>query len=220
VRGSPPRKESTASGATLTEDMGPSPAALRLTLVALAALTGAAGSSASAAEPSDELRVYKPVADTYVTAARGRTNFGRSRVLRVDASPETTAFLRFRLKQPEDPAESITLLLRPTSLGRARYAVRQVENDQWRERRLTYATAPHPSMRFVSSRPVRRGAWSAVDVTAFVQPDGGEEVTLAITTHGTRAIAFGSRESRSGPRLVVRTDDGEQDDVLDAILRH
>jgi hypothetical protein len=196
-------------------------AAVGTTLVALAALLGAARSSASAAEPQDELRVYKPVADTYVTAARARTNFGRSRALRVDAAPETTAFVRFRLKRTAVPAESITLLLRPTSLGRPRYAVRQVENDDWRERRLTYATAPHPSMRFVSSRPIRRGAWSAVDVTAFVQPEGGEEVTLAITTHGTRAISFGSRESRFGPRLVVRTDDGEPDDlVLDRVLQH
>ena len=198
--------------------MGLSYAAPRTTLVALAALIGAAGSSASAATPMDGYRVYKPVADTYVTAAHVRANFGLSRVLRVDASPETTAFVRFRLKRTTEPAASVTLLLRPGSPGRARYAVRRVEDNEWRERRLTHATAPHPSLRFASSRPVRRGAWSAVDVTSFVA--GDEEVSLAITTHGRQEISFGSRESQSGPRLVVRTDDGELDDlVLDAILR-
>jgi hypothetical protein len=200
--------------------MGPFFAAFRLTLVAMVALIGAAGPSASAAGPSDELRVYKPVADTYVTAARARTNFGRSHALQVDASPETTAFVRFRLKPTAQPV-SVTLLLRPTSPVRARYAVRPVEDNEWRERRLTYAKAPHPSLRFVSSRPVRRGVWSAVDVTAFVVPDDDEEVSLAITTHGKHAISFGSRESETGPRLVVMTDDGDLDDLVhDAFLHY
>ena len=119
--------------------MGLSYVAPRITLVALAALIGAAGSSASAATPMDGYRVYKPVADTYVTATRARANFGRSRVLRVDASPETTAFVRFRLKRLTAPAASVTLLLRPGSPGRARYAVRRVEDNEWRERRLTYS---------------------------------------------------------------------------------
>ena len=140
----------------------------RITLVALAALVGAAGSPASTASSLDQFRVYKPVADTYVTAARARANFGRSRALRVDASPETMALVRFRLKGTPAPATSVTLLLRPAGPARARYAVRRVEDNEWRERRVTYATAPGPSMRFIASRPVRRGAWSAVDVTAFV----------------------------------------------------
>jgi hypothetical protein len=57
----------------------------RITLVAFAALIGAAGSSA--ATPMDGFRAYKPVADTYVTAARARANFGHSQALRVDGSP-------------------------------------------------------------------------------------------------------------------------------------
>ena len=88
----------------------------------------------------DGFRVYKPVADTYVTAARAHANFGRLRMLRVDGSPEKTAFLGFRLKRTPAPAASVTLLLRPRSPGRARYAVRRVEENEWRERRLTYAT--------------------------------------------------------------------------------
>jgi hypothetical protein len=196
--------------------MGLSYPALRTTLVAFAALIGAAGSSA--ATPMDGFRVYKPVADTYATAARARANFGRSRALRADRSPETTAFVRFRLKRTTAPGASVTLLLRPGSPGRSRYAVRRVEDNDWQEGRLTYATAPHPSLRFASSRPVRRGAWSAVDVTSLVAADD-EEVTLAITTHGRQEISFGSRESRSGPRLVVRTSDEPGDLDLGAILR-
>jgi hypothetical protein len=84
--------------------MGLSYAAPRTTLVAFAVLIGAAGSCAAAATPMDGCRVYKPVADTYVTATRARANFGRSRALRVDGFPETTAFVRFRLKRTTAPA--------------------------------------------------------------------------------------------------------------------
>ena len=191
----------------------------RITLVALAASIGAAGSSASAASPQEKFRVYKPVADTYVTAARAGANFGRVRTLRVDASPETTAFVRFRLPRTASPAASVTLLLHSRSSGRASYAVHRVADNEWRERRLTYATAPDPSPRFTASRSMRGGDWSAVDITSFVAPAGGKEVSLAITTRGGREISFDSRESRSGPRLVMRAEDGELDDlVLEALL--
>ena len=200
--------------------MGRSHSFARITLVALAASIGAAGSSASAASRLEEFRVYEPVADTYVTSARARANFGRNPALRVDASPQATAFVRFRLPRTATPAGSITLLLHSRSAW-ATYAVRRVANSAWRERRLTYATAPDPSLRFTSSLPVRRGDWSAVDVTSFVARNGGEDVTLAITTRGRQEISFGSRESRSGPRLVMRAENGELDDVvLEALLRN
>ena len=166
----------------------------------------------------DGYRVYKPVADTYVTATRARANFG-ARVLRVDASPETTAFVRFRLKRLTAPAASVTLLLRPRSPGRARYAVRRVEDNKWRERRLTYATAP---IRHYGSRPhaqsdVEPGAQS----TSRPSSRRAMKRSASRSRHGRPEISFGSRESQSGPRLVVRTDDGELNNlVLDAILRH
>lgn len=180
-----------------------------VTLVSLAALVGGA-STASAEKPTDELLVHEPVADTYVTAARPLANFGHSPALRVDSAPEARAFIRFRLRRMGGDIASVTLLLRPTSGRGARYAVREVSKE-WRERRLTYVTAPEPSLRYVSSRPVRSGAWSAVDVTSFLDSRGGKEITLAITTRSSREIAFGSRESRFGPRLVVRTDKGKED---------
>jgi hypothetical protein len=164
------------------------------------------------------LRVYKPTADTYVTSVRPRQNFGRSSVLRVDGAPESAAFLRFRMKRPKAEIESVTLLLHPQNGARGRYAVRLVAEDDWAERRLTYATAPQLSMRYVSSQPVRRGVWSAIDVTSFVDDD---EVNLAITKRGAAALAFGSRESRDGPRLVVRYAEhgAVEEQVLGALRR-
>ncbi|HEX7254845.1 MAG TPA: DNRLRE domain-containing protein [Gaiellaceae bacterium] len=193
-------------------------------LVALATAAAAASlaTGASAAKaPKTEFRALKPVADTYVTAARPRTNFGSAAVLRVDGAPEATAYLRFRLKGIPGEITSVTLLLRPVTAGRASYAVRQVGEGHWRERRLTYVNAPEPSLRYASSKPIRRGVWSAIDVTSFVASAGSEEIGLAITTRGSRELSFGSRESQNGPRLVVRFErPGHLNDrVLDALGR-
>jgi hypothetical protein len=179
--------------------------ALGLPALATAALTAAAASGAAPTEdgPAAKIRAYKPVADAYVTAARPSTNYGKARTLRVDGAPKATSFLRFELKNLRGKITSVTLLLRPTTAARAGFAVRRVYEDEWRERGVTYANAPQPSSRYTAAKAVRQGAWSAIDVTPFV--NGGGELSLAVTTRAAQALSFGSRESTHGPRLVVRT---------------
>ena len=188
-----------------------SPAARRFTLglpalatVAVTAAT-AAGAAAAPSGPAVRMRAFKPVADSYVTAAHPRGNYGRAQVLRVDGAPEATAYLRFDLRKLRGDITSVTLLLHPTTATRRGFAVRRVYENAWHERRLTYATAPRPSLRYTAAKPVRRGVWSAIDVTPFVS--GGGELSLAVTTRAAQALSFGSRESTHGPRLVVRTDE-------------
>jgi hypothetical protein len=178
----------------------------RLSVVATIAAAALAVTGSAPAEkgPAAEIRAFKPVADTYVSAARPRTNFGRARVLRVDGAPETTAYLRFDVRKASASIASVTLLLRSRTEARASFAVRGVDDDDWRERRLTYANAPRLSRRYAASKPVRRGTWTAVDVTPFVE-DGEAEVSLAVTTRARRELSFGSRESSHGPRLVIRS---------------
>jgi hypothetical protein len=150
-----------------------------------------------------EIRAFSPEADTYVTAARPETNFGSSRLLRADGVPKQTVFLRFRLGKLIGEIASVTLLLHTQAGARANYQVRRVYIDAWRERRLTFENAPRLSLRYVSSKPVRKGIWSAVDVTSFITDD--VVVSLAVTTTSVRGVVFESRESNHGPRLVVRT---------------
>lgn len=186
-------------------------------VVATVTTTVAGGAWAAKESASDEIRVFKPVGDTYVTASRPSTNFGGSAVLRVDGSPEATAYVRFELKKIRGKTKGVVLLLHARTAGRSRYAVRRVRDDDWRENRLTYETAPELSLRYSSSRRVSLGAWTAVDVTSFVR--GGGDVSLAITTTGMKQLVFGSRESRDGPRLVVRSHDDDLDDLLEALHR-
>jgi hypothetical protein len=193
-----------ARSPTVRHQPQPGLAAAGLLVAAALGLTGAAAATEA---PPPEIRAFKPVADTYASAARPRTNFGRARVLRVDGAPEKTAYLRFDIGNTRGGVDSVTLLLRSHSEARASFAVRGVNDDDWRERRLTYANAPRLSLRYTASKPVRRGVWTAVDVTPFVE-DGDSEVSLAVTTRAHRELTFGSRESRYGPRLVIRSGDG------------
>lgn len=168
------------------------------------ALAVAGGSAGAHGKQSTELLAIKPEADTYVSADRPRMNFGRSRSLRADGSPQATAYLRFPLDQLNGQITSVTLLLHAQTGRRTSYQVRRAYRDQWRERRLTFENAPRLSLRYASSKPVRRGAWNAVDVTSFVTEDLSE-VSLAVTTKSPLGIVFQSRETKHGPRLVVRT---------------
>jgi hypothetical protein len=188
-----------------------------LAAAATAALTTVAG-AATGTPPETGIRAFKPVADTYVSSSRPRTNFGDETLLHVDGAPETTAYLRFRIKKLSGHITSVTLLLHSRRATRTSFGVRVVRENEWREQRMTYATAPQPSLRYAASKPVQVGAWNAVDVTPFV--DGGGEVSFALTTHGRRELAFWSREARRGPRLVVRTEDTDDggSHVIDAVL--
>jgi hypothetical protein len=164
----------------------------------------AAADGAQAAAERTKIRAIPPEADTYVSAEEPDRNFGGSRVLRADGSPQATTYLRFRLRGKDRSILGATLILHAHSGDRTGFAVRRVPMNDWRERALTFATAPKPSLRYASAKPVRRGAWSAVDVTTFVG-DTDEAVTLAVTTRSPDGVAFRSRESRQRPMLVVRT---------------
>jgi hypothetical protein len=169
----------------------------------VAAFAGAAGAHGTG---MPDIRAFSPEADTYVSEAAPDANFGRSLLLRACGSPQTTTYLRFRLKKLPRDVTSVILLLHTRAGARTGYEIRRAERLDWREERLTYANAPRLSMRYAAARMVRRGAWSAVDVTQIV--DDRTRVTLAITTRTRTGVAFYSRESKLGPRLVVRAGDG------------
>lgn len=190
--------------------------------VAALATAAAGGPARASAAPTQRpnpphVRAFKPVADAYVTAAEPRANFGSARMLRIDGVPMTTTYVRFDLDRLRREPESVTLLLHSNRSTRTPFEVRRVNENDWRERRITFANAPDLSLRYASSKPVRAGRWAAVDVTAFARDD---EVSLAITTRSSRGVSFGSRESRYGPRLaVVLRRDGDPGQLNERLRR-
>jgi len=172
----------------------------------------AAGVAGAKEAPSPEIRALTPEADAYVSVAQPQRNFGGLLALRADGAPQTTVYLRFRIKKRGRAITGITLLLHAQAGPRVRYQVRRVEGNDWREARLTYSNAPALSLRYASSKPVRRGAWNAVDVTPFVDA-GDDRVSLAITTKSAVAVVFASRESSHGPRLVITADEHPKEEL-------
>jgi hypothetical protein len=142
-------------------------------------------------------------ADAHVTAATRTANFGGVRRLTVDGKPVARSYVRFEVQDRSGNLRRINLLLYTHTRSRVGYQVRLVTR-RWTERRITYENAPRVSNRFVSSGPVRAGAWKAVDVTSLVGGDLDGRVSFALTTAGTRAIEVASRETGlRGPRLVI-----------------
>jgi hypothetical protein len=175
----------------------------RLLAVALSGAAAFAGAAAAKEDPKPQIRAYRAEADTYVTAAEPDTNYGRSLMLRVAHSPRTTTYLRFQIQKLPKDVTSVILLLHTRNGGRVSFEVRNAGTDTWAERRLTYSTAPRLSMRYAAGKLVRSGNWNAVDVTSLVA--GRKRISLAVTTQSRFGVAFHSRESKEGPRLVVRS---------------
>jgi hypothetical protein len=141
-------------------------------------------------------------ADAYVSAASREQNFGRLRRLTIDGRPLTRAYLRFDLSEVDQDVRRINLLLYSHTASLSGYQVR-LATRRFRERRVTFENAPRASSRFVESGRLRARRWKAVDITSLL---GGvpDEVSLVLTTAGSRAITISSRESGlTGPRLVV-----------------
>jgi hypothetical protein len=158
------------------------------------------------------IRAVRAKADAFVSSANRARNFGGALDLRIDASPTSRAYMRFKVNLESGDVQRIHLMLYSRNRSRAGYHVRLVE-EPWRERKVTFLNAPSVSTDFVLSGPLKARSWKAVDVTSLAEELSGEDgyVSLALTTTSHNAIALASRETGlHGPRLVVeRNGDGQ-----------
>ena len=146
-----------------------------------------------------------------MSASAQASNYGKQRMLAVDARPLTRSYLRFAINSKNGNVSRVSLLLYSRTGSRLGYRVR-LATERWRERRITFENAPRISPRFVSSGLLRPRSWKAVDITSLVGNED-EEVNLALTTVAPTGIVFASRESGlTGPRLVVERRDDDTDD--------
>jgi hypothetical protein len=170
------------------------------------ALVSVAAIPTSNAGRQPKITAVRAKADAHVTAANRRANFAHARRLAVDGRPIARVYVRFRLPNVEAPVRRVSLLAYSHTTSRLGYHVRLATRN-WVERTITFANAPRPSSRFVSSGRLQGGAWKAVDVTSLLG-DVDEDASFVLTTVGTRAIELASRESGlHGPRLVIEYED-------------
>lgn len=177
-------------------------------IVALVAAALGAAASAGATDGQPRIQAFQAKADAFVSAVRMAKNFGRSRDLKVDASPTARTYLRFNVDVKQAGVEHVCLMLYSRTRSRAGYQVRLAE-DRWLERRITLLNAPSLSEAFVRSGPLKAGAWTAIDITALAQEVGGSTngLSLALTSKASKGVNLASRETGlHGPRLVVERD--------------
>jgi hypothetical protein len=176
-----------------------------LTAAALAVLVVASGSPASIgvgpAKPpprGSATRAFTATADAFVSAAAPHRNFGALRVLRVDRSPVKRGYLRFNVQGLRGKVVRAELRVFALTGSQKGYDVLGVRGRRFRERAITYATAPTVSRVTGSARSFKARGWTAVDVTRLVSGNG--IVDFALATASRTTIELASRESGARAR--------------------
>jgi hypothetical protein len=146
---------------------------------------------------------FTPTADSYVDTNRRSTNYGSQTQLRTDGSPTIRSYLRFSV-QGVATVTRATLRMYANSSSNGGYDVRAVSNNTWDESTITYNNAPSVGNTLGSSGRFGSGTWTSVDITSYIMGNG--TYSLAITTSGSTAISFRSRESgERAPQLIIET---------------
>src|SRR5215213_2033924 len=145
----------------------------------------------SATTQSMATYVFNPVADAYVAGDITGTNYGRSTLLKADASPDYHSYLRFQVGDINGPVTKATLRLYTTSSSATGYQVRQVADQGWEEGSLLYTNAPAVGAVVGASGSFASGNWTNVDVTSLVAGNGVYD--LAVTTTSGTIMNFNSR---------------------------
>ncbi len=146
---------------------------------------------------------FIPVADTYVNAGSTTTNYGSSTTLRLDASPDVHAYLRFSLSGLAGTTISKALLLlyanNSDSSGIRAWAV---SDNTWGELSMNYTNAPALGSQLASSSPFSSVGWVTMDVTSYITGNG--TYSIGVTNLSSTAISVDSRESGvNAPQLII-----------------
>jgi hypothetical protein len=148
---------------------------------------------------------FAPSADAFVSQARPGANFGAVRQLQIGADPRVRrSYLRFQLASLNGSVVRATLRLYSEDGGASGYEVRAIRDDTWRERTITYRTAPPPGPLIALTGRVAARTFTSVDITPLVSRAG--DVNLVVADSGGSGLRFASRESGElAPQLVVET---------------
>jgi hypothetical protein len=152
---------------------------------------------------SAKTRRLSPIADSFVRADRPTAAAGgEARLCVRPRAPRAIAFLKFAPRVSAGRALS-RATLRLYALGGAGSQLRlhAVMDARWRERSLSWRTAPARERGSAVQRISRRG-WVSFDATHLIGWDG--RLNLALTATGRRGVCFASRNAGAHrPVLVV-----------------
>jgi acid phosphatase type 7 len=144
---------------------------------------------------------FLPVADTYVNAGSTTTNYGSSTTMRLDASPDNHAYLRFTISGFSGTITQVRLLLFANNSDSSGIRTWSVANNTWGELTMTYSNAPALGTQIASLGSFAAG-WVTLDVTSYITGNG--TYSIGITNLSSTAISVDSRESgANAPQLII-----------------
>jgi hypothetical protein len=174
------------------------------TLTATSTSTPTPTATATGTSPAGGSFTFAPIADAYVYSVNPTTNFGALTVLRADASPDMRSYLRFNLQGLTGTVQRATLRVFANSASTSRVNIHGVSDNTWTESAVYYNNGPPIGSVIGSFGPVSAGSWINVDVTSYFTGNG--TYSLALTTPGSTAISFASRQAgANAPQLIVET---------------
>ncbi len=147
---------------------------------------------------------FNPVADSYVNAGSTGTNYGSSTTMRLDASPDLHAYLRFNLSGLAGTTISqVRLLLYANNSDSSGIRAWAVADNAWGELTTNYTNAPALGSQLASSGPLASIGWVSMDVTSYITGDG--TYSFGVTNLSSTAISVDSREfgAANAPQLIV-----------------
>jgi hypothetical protein len=147
---------------------------------------------------------FTPSADSFVKAGNPAANYGTATSLRMNGSPVIRGYLRFNVQGLSGAPTKVTLRIFARSAASAGFSISGVSDTTWTESAINYDNAPAVGNMLGSSGAVGKGTWVSVDLTAYVTGNG--TYNLALSTTGSSAASFASRESGAkAPQLIVQT---------------
>ncbi|MEO6579193.1 MAG: DNRLRE domain-containing protein, partial [Candidatus Limnocylindria bacterium] len=154
------------------------------------------------AAPTSGTFTFAAAADSYVDASQPSRNYGTSSVLRADASPVLTSYLKFDV-QAGVPAIRAMLRVYASASHSSGFSVRSVADNSWVETTITATNAPAVGAVVATSGPLTAGTWVEIDVTSLITGTG--EVTVALTTSSGTSLKLDSRQGANAPQLIIES---------------
>jgi hypothetical protein len=144
---------------------------------------------------------FLPVADTYVNAGSTGSNFGSATTMRLDASPDNHAYLRFTISGLSGTITQARLLLFANNSDSSGIRAWSVSDNSWGELTMNYTNAPSLGSQIASLGSFAAG-WVTLDVISYITGNG--TYSIGVTNLSSTAISIDSRESgANSPQLII-----------------
>ena len=162
----------------------------------------------AAAGGASETVTLTATADSYVSSGSAGTNFGAGTILRVDASPAETTYLKFDLTPYAGRTlQSAVLQLRSgANASTGTQNVKLVATDTWTETGITYNNRPAVGTSIGTLGPTATNTNYSIPLTVTgLTGELGQLLSLGLDTSSSDGLELNSKEtgSTTAPKLVL-----------------